>query len=295
MKAFAIARRELAAYFLSPVSWIVLTLFLLIEGYTFWLFCELLNGRDTPHGAVLQYFFGGTFLYWVFVMFLVAVLTMRLLAEEKRAGTIEPLLTAPVDRWEVVVGKFLGALGFWAALWLPTLLYVVVLRAYAPEGAAPDPGPIVAGYLGTMLIGAGAIAIGLVASALTRNQILAAVLAFVALVMLLLIGVVGDALVRTGPSAEVLRYLNLFRHMEDFGRGIVDSRRIVWHLGLVALGVFAAARALRPSRRGLVEVLLLMAIVGGVNWLGARHYARGDWTRGRTFALSDRTIGCFTI
>ncbi len=290
MKALVIARRELAAYFLSPVSYIVLTLFLLVEGYSFWLFAALLNGRDTPHGAVLQYFFGGTFLYWLFVMFLAAVITMRLIAEERRQGTIEPLLTAPVDLADLVVGKFLGAIGFYAALWVPTLLYVVVLRAYAPEGAAPDPGPIAAGYLGTLLIGAGAIALGLVASALTRNQILAAVLSFVTLAMLLLSGVLGDALVRTGPWAAVLRHINLFRHMEDFGRGIVDTRHVVYHLGLVAVGLFAATRALKPSRRGAFEVLLLVAAVTGLNYLAARHYARGDWTRGRTFAISDKTV-----
>lgn len=248
MKALHLARRELAAYFLSPVSYLVLTLFLVVEGYSFWLFTELLSGRDTPHGAVLQYFFGGTFLYWLFVMFLVSVITMRLVAEERRSGTLEPLLTAPVDEWEVVLGKFLGALGFWAALWLPTLLYVVVLRAYAPPGAAPDPGPIASGYLGTLLIGASSLALGLLASTVTRNQILAAVLCFATLAMLLLVGALGDALVRSGPWSAVLQHINLFRHMEDFGRGIVDSRHVVYHLGLAALALFAATRALAAQR-----------------------------------------------
>ncbi|HZS36375.1 MAG TPA: ABC transporter permease [Polyangia bacterium] len=249
MKALVIARRELAAYFLSPVSYLVLTLFLVVEGYSFWLFMELLSGRDTPHGAVMQYFFGGTFLYWLFVMFLVSVITMRLVAEERRQGTIEPLLTAPVGEADVIAGKYLGALGFWAALWLPTLLYVVVLRAYAPAGAAPDAGPIAAGYLGTLLVGASAIALGLLASALTRNQILAAVLCFSVLAILLLVGALGDALVRTGPWAPVLQHINLFRHMEDFGRGIVDSRHVVYHVTLALVGLFFATRAL-AWRRG---------------------------------------------
>lgn len=249
MKALQIARRELAAYFLSPISYLVLTLFLLVEGYSFWLFMELLNGRDTPHGAVLQYFFGGTFLYWLFVMFLVAAITMRLIAEERLRGTLEPLLTAPVDEWEVIVGKYLAALGFWALLWAPTLLYVVVLRGHAPPGAAPDPGPIAAGYLGTLLVGASALAIGLLASTLTRNQILAAVLSFVTLALLLLVGARGDALVRTGRWARVFQHINLFRHMEDFGRGIVDSRHVVYHLSVAALALYAAARAL-AWRRG---------------------------------------------
>src|SRR5579859_7016937 len=96
-----IARRELVAYFLSPVGWLVYTFFLAYQGYSFWLFVALLAGRDAPHGAVMQYFFGGTFLYWLFVMFLVAIITMRLVAEERRTGTLEPLLTAPVDEAQV--------------------------------------------------------------------------------------------------------------------------------------------------------------------------------------------------
>jgi ABC-2 type transport system permease protein len=290
-RAFVIARRELAAYFFAPVSYVVAMLFLLVEGYSFWLFLELLNGRDTPHGAVMQYFFGGTFLYWLFLMFLVAVLTMRLIAEEKRSGTLEPLLTSPVEDWQVIVGKYLGALGFWIALWLPTLLYVIVLGAHAPDGARPDLGPIAAGYLGTFLVGASALAIGLCASALSPNQILAAVISFVVLAMMLLVGALGDALVRTGPWSKLLQYIDLFRHMEDFGRGIVDSRRIVYHAGWIALGLFGATRALarRRSNRVAIELLLLVAIVAGANFFSARHYLRGDWTRGRTFALSEKT------
>jgi ABC-2 type transport system permease protein len=290
MKALVIARRELLSYFATPLAWIVATLFLLVEGYSFWLFTELLNGRDTPHGAVLQYFFGGTFLYWLFLMFLVSVITMRLVAEERRTGTIEPLLTAPIGVGDVVLGKFLGALGLYAALWVPTLLYVLILRSYAPAGAAPDPGPIAAGYLGTLLVGAGAIALGLFASSVTRNQIVAALLAFVLLTLMLLIGALGDALVRSGPWAPILQHVNLFRHMEDFGRGIVDTRRIVYHLGLVAVGLFAATRAFSWSKRAFVELALLIAIVVGANVLSARHYLRSDFTRGHTFSLSDKSL-----
>jgi ABC-2 type transport system permease protein len=248
VKALIVARRELAAYFLSPVSYLVLALFLLIQGYSFWLFLSILSARPSEHGAVLQYFFGGTFLFWLFVMFLAAVITMRLVAEERRSGTLEPLMTAPLGEASVIVGKYLGALGFYAALWLPTLLFIVVLRAYSPEGAAPDVGPIASGYLGTLLVGASALAIGLFFSTLTRNQILAAVLSFVTLAMLLLVGALGDALVRSGPWAGLLRHINLFRQMEDFGRGIVDSRPLVYHAGIIVAALFAATRALELKR-----------------------------------------------
>jgi ABC-2 type transport system permease protein len=292
MKLLAVARRELVAYFVSPVSYLILTLFLVLQGYSFWLFLSFLNRRPTQHGAVMQYFFGGTVLFWLFVMFLAAVITMRLIAEERRTNTIEPLLTAPVDEASVIVGKYLGAFVFYAALWLPTLLYVVILRAYSPE--APDPGPVAAGYVGTLVVASSALAIGLFFSTVTRNQILAAVLSFVTLAMLLLLGPLGS-LVAWPPAAALFRYVDLFSQMEAFGRGVVDSRPFVYHLGLVALALFAAARALAAGRatslrrRALVEVALVALIVVGANWLGARHYVRGDWTRGHTFALSDKT------
>ncbi|HEX9100705.1 MAG TPA: Gldg family protein, partial [Polyangia bacterium] len=221
-------------------------------------------------------------------------LTMRLIAEERRSGTLEPLLTAPVAESSIVVGKYLGCLAFYAALWLPTLVYVLLLRAYSPEGAAPDPGPVAAGYLGTFLVSSSALALGLLFSTVTRNQILAAVLGFVTLAMLLLLGPLGR-MVSWAPAAALFRYIDLFGQMEDFGRGIVDSRRFVYHLSLVAVALFAATRALAAGRatslrrRALVEVALAALIAVGVNYLGARHYARGDWTRGRTFALSDKT------
>ena len=294
MKLFAVARRELAAYFFSPVSYLIGTLFLLVQGYSFWLFLSILNARPVQHGAVMQYFFGGTVLFWLFVMFLAAVITMRLVAEERRSGTIEPLLTAPVAEASIIVGKYIGALGFYAALWLPTLLYVVILRAYAPEGAAPDPGPVAAGYLGTLLVSASALALGLLFSTVTRNQILAAVLSFVTLAMLLLLGPLGR-MVSWPPAAALFRHIDLFGQMEDFGRGIVDSRRFVYHLSIVAVALFAATRALAAGhatslrRRALVEVALALVIAVAANYLGARHFARGDWTRGRTFALADKT------
>ncbi len=295
MKSLVIARRELAAYFFSPISYLVATLFLVVEGYSFSLFVSVLNQTQAMHGAVLHYFFGGTFLFWLFVMFLTAVLTMRLIAEERRSNTLEPLLTAPVAAPSIILGKYLACVCFYVALWLPTLLYVAILAAYSPADSALDPGPIIAGYLGTFLVSSSALALGLFFSTVTRNQILAAVLSFVTLSMLLLVGVLGDTLVRNGHWAAILDYINLFKHMEDFGRGIVDSRHVVYHLGIIVVALFAAARALAlghaasPGRRAAAELALLILIVIGIDYLSARHWLRGDWTRGRTFALSDKT------
>jgi len=242
-----IARRELAGYFYSPLAYVVLTLFLLIQGFSFWTFVQFLSQPNAPHGAVLQFFFGGTFLYWMFLIFVVAAVTMRLVAEERRTGTIETLMTCPVTDAEVVLGKYAGALVFYAFLWLPTIAYVLVLRAYSPDGQGPELGPVLSGYLGTFLMGATFTAIGLFASALTRNQIIAAVLAFVFQALLLLMGIV-EIFVQDPAWRDGFGYVSLFSHMEDFGKGIVDSRHVVFHLSLVVFFLFASVRVLQTKR-----------------------------------------------
>ncbi len=126
-KIWAIIRRELIAYFSSPLAYIVMTAFLLMQGYIFYLIVSFLNNPQTPAMTPLRLFFGGTIFFWLFLLFVVPVITMRLIAEERRSGTIEVLLTSPVTEAQVVIGKFVAALIFYVALWLPT----VALRAHA--------------------------------------------------------------------------------------------------------------------------------------------------------------------
>lgn len=291
-----VAGREIAAYVRSPATYLVATLFLLVQGYSFWLFVSLLSDRAAPHAWPLRYFFGGSFLFWLFVMFIAAVITMRLVAEERRQGTIEPLLTAPVSAAEVILGKYLGALGFYAALWAPTMVYVLHLHRLAPVGQGLDPGPVLGAYLGTLLVGASALAIGLLASTLTQHQLLAAVLGFLALLMLLLLGGAADTAAPGSLTRTVLDRMSLFRQMEDFSRGVVDTRPLFYHLGLVLLALWAAARWIDRSaqdaasrRRALLEVLVLLGVVLLGNVLAVRHYRRFDWTRASQNTLSPRT------
>jgi ABC-2 type transport system permease protein len=242
-----IARRELMSYFYSPLAYVVLTLFLLVQGFSFWAIVELMSQPQAPHGAVMHLFFGGTFLYWMFLIFVVATVTMRLVAEERRTGTLETLMTCPVTDAEVVLGKFAGALLFYAFLWAPTVAYVFVLRVHSPDGQGPEVGPVASGYLGTLLMGATFTAIGLFSSTLTRNQIIAAVLAFVFQALLLLMGIV-EIFVQDPIWRDGFAYVSLFSHMEEFGKGIVDSRRVVFHLSLVVLFLFASVRVLQAKR-----------------------------------------------
>jgi len=295
----AIWRRECAAYFRTPAGWAVVALFLFLQGLVFWMFVQFLGRPDAPPGGVMEFFFGGTILYWIAVGLLATVVPMRLLAEELRTGTIEPLMTAPVSPLEVVLGKWAAAVGFYAAAWAPTALTIAYLRAL---GGALDPGPIWAGYLGTMLLGMAALAIGVLASSLTRNQLVAATLSFVLFLAALLAGAL-EAEARAPAVAAALRRYSLFRTMEDFGHGIVDSRPIVLLLTVTALALAAATArvaALRgpaplavPRARRLaprVSALLALLIAGMVNVIAARHFVRGDWTRSRLYALSDETV-----
>ena len=298
-RLLAIARREWAGYFRTPAGWAVLALFLLLQGIVFWMFVQFLGRPDAPPGGVMEFFFGGTILYWIALGLLATVVPMRLIAEELRTGTIEPLLTAPVSPGEVVVGKWLAALGFYLAAWAPTLLYLLYLRRV---GAALEPGPILAGYLGTVLIGAAALAIGLLASALTRNQLVAATLSFVGFLAALLVGAL-EAAVRAPAVAATLRRYSLFRVMEDFGHGIVDSRPVALLVTVVVLAL-AAAAARVAGLRGPVPVdaprsrrwsprlatILFAAIALMANAIAARRYVRGDWTRASLYALSDQTV-----
>ena len=208
-------------------------------------------------------------------------------------------MTAPVSPFEVVAGKWLAALAFYVAAWAPTALMVAYLRAI---GGSLDPGPIAAGYLGTLLLGMAALAVGLLASSLTRNQLVAATLSFVLFLAALLAGAL-ESEARAPAVAAALRRYSLFRTMEDFGHGIVDSRPIVLLLSVTVLALAAATArvaALRgpapleatAARRAAPRVSAALAVLIAVmvNIIAGRHFARGDWTRAQLYALSDKTI-----
>lgn len=295
MKSLVIARRELAAYLLAPSSYVVAAVFLAAQGYAFFFFLTLHNQRSAPHHWPAQTFFGGSFLFWLFLFFTAAVLAMRLIAEEKRTGTIEPLLTAPVSAAQVVVGKYLSALAFYSLLWAPTSFYFFWLSRVAPAGFTLDLGPIATGYLGTLLAGASSLALCLLASSTTTHQLLAAVLGFLALVVLLLLGTAGEA-ATAGGLHDLLAQISLPRHLERFASGIVDTRPFVFHLGLVALALWAAARLLafprlgqHRARRVAVELGLLAAVIVAANLLSSRHHRRWDGTREQTHTLAPLT------
>ncbi len=235
--------RELRAYFLSPLAYVILAFFLLMNGYVFWVIVSYLNDPRSPIGAPLELFFGQTVFFWLVLMFITPVLTMRLLAEERRSGTIEVLMTAPVTEGQVVLGKYLAALLFYVFLWLPTLAYVALIAGYSEI----DPGPILTGYLGVLGVGALFMAVGVFGSSFTRNQIVSAVVTFAVLMVLFTFGLLEN-LVNDDRLRQAFGYLNLWEHMNDFGRGILDTRRLVYYVSASAFFLFLSARILEAKK-----------------------------------------------
>lgn len=235
--------REFRAYFFSPLAYIVAALLLLVNGVVFWLIVSYLNDPRASIGAPLELFFGQTVYFWLVLLFVAPVLTMRLLSEERRSGTIEVLMTAPVTEGQVVVGKYLAAMAFYTFLWLPTLAYPGLLAYYGEV----DWGPVAAGYLGVLGIGSLFLSIGMLASALTRSQLLAAILSFALLIPLFTFGLLEN-LFNSESLRELFSYLNLWQHMEEFGKGVVDTRRLVYYLATTALFLFLSARTLEARK-----------------------------------------------
>jgi ABC-2 type transport system permease protein len=194
-------------------------------------------------GAPMELFFGQTVFFWIVLLFLAPILTMRAIAEERRSGTIEVLLTSPITEGQVVVGKFLGALASYAFLWVPTVVYALLIQHYAHL----DWGPVAAGYLGIFGIGCLFLAVGLFASTVSRSQLVAALVSFAILVPLFCAGLL-QSLVNAPKLKDALGYLDLWQQMSDFGKGIVDTRPLVYYLTATLLFLFLAARALETRK-----------------------------------------------
>lgn len=221
----AIARREFGAYFNSPIAYIVIVVYLVITAFFF-----LYLGAFFVRGeATMRAFF--ELLPWTLVFF-VPPITMRQFAEEKKLGTLEVLLTLPLREHEVVFGKFLGSYGFVVTMLALTASLPLTVLALG----SPDLGPIAGGYVGALLLAATYTAVGLWVSSLTENQIVAFVLSAIALVVLVLIGSRGVTLFVPEALVPALSYLSVLNHFQSLGRGVVDTRDVVYFLS--AIGFF---------------------------------------------------------
>ncbi len=242
---FTLWRKELAAYFLSPIAYVVMMFFLVVMGFSFWLLANVLVQGEAGVTMMRELF--SSIFFWIAMLIVTPVLTMRLFAEEKRSGTIETLMTAPVTDPAVVLAKYAGALTFFIILWLPTAVYAVVLRGFSPLTAPFDLGPMLGGYLGAILVGAMYLSIGLFCSSLTSNQIVSAITSFALVSVAFFSGFVPYvAHVEWMRSAG--EYVSSVAHMLDFARGAVDTRPVVFNLTMTALMLFATIKVVESRK-----------------------------------------------
>jgi ABC-2 type transport system permease protein len=240
--AGAIFQRELRAYFLSPTAYVVLCFLLLANGIAFARILTILNDPLASPGRPLDVFFMGVFP--LVVIFVAPVLTMRLVAEERRSGAMEMLLAAPVTEGQIVAGKYLASLAFYVFLWVPTLAYAVIVAFYSEV----DWGSVAGGYLGVFLVGALFLAVGLFASSLTANQIIAAVMSL-AVILVYTFGVgFLEWSVNTPWLRELGAYLSFGTHMEELAKGIVDTRRLIFYASTTLFTLFLTSRAIESGR-----------------------------------------------
>lgn len=238
-------KKELSSSFLSPIAYIAATFFLAVMGLIFY-FLTSLHSLGVPDVRLSNLLVGSPF-YWMTQMVIIPLLTMRLFADERRMGTLESLLTAPISDAQVVIGKFAGVLTFYILIWLPTLLFYAALDFLATGMPQIDYGILAATYLGILLGGAFFLSVGLLCSMTTSNQIIAAIMCFTAMVAALFAGF-SDQLGTHPVLQQWSDYFSFDRHLREFAAGTVDSRPVLFYLSGIAFCLFASTRLLESRQ-----------------------------------------------
>jgi ABC-2 type transport system permease protein len=246
----AIAQRELNAYFSSPIAYVLIGFFALLFGWFFYVPLAYFEQQSMNMGMnpgqalnVNQMLVGPTLMNTTVIMlFLFPLITMRTYSEEKRSGTIELLLTSPVTDVQIILGKFLGAMLLYAAMLAITLIHIGILFIYGE----PEWKPIATGYLGLLLMGGSFLSLGLFISSLTKNQIVAGIATFAVFLMLWVVNWIGTFV---GPTMQtILTHLSLTDHFDDFAKGIIDTKHVIYYLSFMAFGLFLTAKSVDSER-----------------------------------------------
>jgi len=243
----AIARKELSSYFASPIAYVVIGFFALMFGFFFYSLLLYFDRQSLQAAGqavnVNEQFLRPVFLNaTVIFLFVLPLVTMRTYSEEKRSGTIELLLTAPLTDLQIILGKFLGAMGLYAAMLAITLVHVGLLFVFGN----PEWRPVVTTYLGLLLMGGCFISVGLLISSLTKNQIVAGMITFGVFLMLWVINWIASFM---GPTTQqVLNYLSITDHLDDFTKGIIDTKHLVYYVSFITFGLFLTARSVDTER-----------------------------------------------
>ena len=245
----AIAGKELRSYFASPIAYILIGFFLLPFAVFFYLYLDnfvkqslqmaQFGGAMNINQQVIRYVLQNAS---VIILFIMPMITMRTYSEERRSGTIELLLTSPVTDVEIILGKFFGALGLYIAILAVTLLYMAILFVYGN----PEWRPLAVAYLGLLLMGAAFVSIGLLISSTTNNQIVAGVVTFIVFLLFWIVGWFADS---AGPTiGPITSWLSITEHFDDFSKGIIDTRHVLYYLSLITFGLFLTAKSVDTER-----------------------------------------------
>ncbi|HVT90497.1 MAG TPA: ABC transporter permease [Tepidisphaeraceae bacterium] len=234
-RALTIAQRELGSYFFSPIAYVAMFVFLLASGWLFW--GDFQPGQPAAMRTIFEW------MVWLLVI-IAPLLCMGLLAQEWASGTIETMMTAPVNESDIVVGKFLGSFAFFAVMLAPTLFYVVLLRIFG----RPDLGPIISGYLGILLVGALFNAVGLFCSSLTRSQVVAAVSTAAILFFVTIVPWWAASSPALSSFSRMLTNQGVFSRYVDFSKGVVATGNMVFFLAATSTFLFLTVKVLESRR-----------------------------------------------
>lgn len=244
----AIAGKELRAYFHSPIAYLVMTVWSLLCGYLFYVYTQAyaaasirreMSGTSVPFPTINEFIIRSMLqgFLMVVLLFLIPLITMRLYSEEKKSGTIELLLTSPVSDLQIILGKYLGALALYAALIGLVFVYFGLLFIYGN----PDAKPLLANVLGLFLYGGALLALGMWISTFTKNQIIAGVVAMVLFIILFVLN--WPSQITFNSFTQVLSYLSLGSHLDNFAKGVIDLPDVVYYASAIVLGLFLTARS----------------------------------------------------
>jgi gliding motility-associated transport system permease protein len=247
----AITQREIKAYFASPIAFILIGFFVLLFGYFYYALLSFFERQSMQMGMgggpqamnVNQMLISPLLVNaTVILLFVFPLITMRTYSEEKRSGTIELLLTSPLTDLQIILGKFLGAMALYAAMLVVTFIHVGLLFLYG----TPEWKPVLTGYLGLLLMGGCFLSVGLLISSLTKNQIVAAMATFGVFLMLWVINWIGSFV---GPTTQaVLQHLSITEHFDDFAKGIIDTKHLVYYFSFIAFGLFLTMKSVDSER-----------------------------------------------
>ena len=249
----AIAQKEIKGYFAGPIAYITLGVWALMYG---WFFNALLQyfvrqsmqmnqfGMQGPQAMNVNQQLIRPLLQnvTVLILFVMPGITMRTYSEEKRSGTIELLLTSPVTDFQIIIGKFLGAMALYACMLAVTLIHIGLLFVYGH----PEWKPIVTTYIGLLLFGGCFVSLGLFISSLTKNQIVAGMVTFAVFLLLWIITWIGSF---SGPTVDkVTQYISILDHLDDFGKGVLDTTHLIYYLSFITFGLFLTAKSVDSER-----------------------------------------------